>query len=63
LTAGPAAPIAPAFVALDRDDIPANVAAVLAKLDDLPAATTALVIGHTVGDAAADGSRGPGAPG
>ena len=50
-TAGPvsqAAHIAPEFVELDRNDIPANVAAVLAKLDNLPEATTALVIGHTV---------------
>jgi phosphohistidine phosphatase SixA len=38
---------APVFVELDTADIPASVAAVLAKLDELPAGTTALVIGHT----------------
>jgi phosphohistidine phosphatase SixA len=39
--------VAPVFVALDINDVPANVAAVLNILNELPAGTTALVVGHT----------------
>jgi broad specificity phosphatase PhoE len=49
-TAGPLAAtlgITPKIFVIDPSDIPAHINDVVAKLRDLPAATTALVIGHS----------------